>query len=354
MLATKNDLDILLNARGSLCISIYLPVHGNSPQQNAIRARNLIRKAELEAARLTCSTDAHNLLHPLDPLLISQAQEASRATRGLAAFNCAFSQRVLALPVEFPEHVAVGYHFYLRPLLPFYRDAEHFQILALSQKQIRLFEADRFDIAEIPTELIAAPVPDFAKELQFHLTAAGSGHGAVVYHGGRDEPKDRLASYLRHVHSAVHTALRSHTGPLVLAAVDYVASLYESVNRDCNLASRHVDGNPDLSTPQELHAKAWAIVEPCFVARQEREIAKYQELDGTGLTSSSLNEILAHAGNGRVRALFLQSDAHETDQSGEDLLNAAAIATVRNGGLVYEIPCEQMPTQESAAALYRY
>lgn len=354
MIAQKHDLDMLLNARGSLCTSIYLPVHGNSPQQNAIRARNLFRKAELEAARLTCSTDAHNLLHPLEPTLISQAQEASGATRGLAAFTCAFSQRVLALPVEFAEYVATGYHFYLRPLLPLYRDAEHFHILALSQKEIRLFEADRFDVAEIPIGPIAVPVPDFTKELQFHLTASGSGHGPVVYSGGRDEPKDRLVSYLRHVHNAVHAALRSHTGPLVLAAVDYVASRYESVNRDSNLTSPHVDGNPDLSTPQELHAKAWAIVEPCFVARQKREIAKYRELEGTGLTSSSLNEILAHAGNGRVRALFLRSDAHETDQSGEDLLNAAAIATVRNGGLVYEIPREQMPAEESAAALYRY
>src|SRR5271165_4591269 len=105
MLAKKNDLDILLNARGSLCISIYLPVQGNSPQQNAIRARNLIRKAELEAARLTCSTDAHDLLHLLEPMLISQSQEASGATRGLAAFSCAFSQRVLALPLEFAERV---------------------------------------------------------------------------------------------------------------------------------------------------------------------------------------------------------------------------------------------------------
>jgi hypothetical protein len=287
-------------------------------------------------------------------MLVSRAQEVSGETRGLAAFACAFSQRVLPLPLQFTEYVATGYHFYLRPLLPLYHEAEHFHILALSQKQVRLFEANRFDIAEIPLPAISTEVPDFTKELQFHLTAQGSGHGAVIYHGGRDEPKDRMAGYLRDVHKTVHAALRSRTGPVVMAAVEYVSSLYETVNRETNLVTRHIDGNPDLSTPQELHAKAWVIVEPCFAARQKREIAKYRELDGTGLTSSALNEILAHAGNGRVRALFLESAAHEPDQSGEDLLNAAVIATLRNGGLVYEISREAMPAESSAAALYRY
>ena len=118
--------------------------------------------------------------------------------------------------------------------------------------------------------------------------------------------------------------------------------------------TRSIDGNPDLLTPDELHEKAWEIVEPCFTARQKRETAKYRELAGTGVTSSELNEILAHAGNGRVRALFLETAAHQADQTGEDLLNAAAIATLRGGGLVYEIPREAMPAESSIAALYRY
>jgi len=354
MIAQKNDLNLLLNARGSLCSSIYLPVTGSSPQQTVVRARSLCRQAEQAATRLTCSSEAHDLLHPLEELFVSSAQPIPSGTRGLAGFTCARFQRVLPLPLEFSEYAAAGYHFYLRPMLPFYQEAERFHILALSQKHIRLLEADRFGVEQVHMEAIPFEVPDFTKELQFHLTAAGSGHGAVVYHGGRDEPKDRLAPYLRDVHKTVRALLRPNRGPLVLAAVEYVASLYQSVNADANVLTRSIDGNPDLLTPDELHEKAWEIVEPCFTARQKRETAKYRELAGTGVTSSELNEILAHAGNGRVRALFLETAAHQADQTGEDLLNAAAIATLRGGGLVYEIPREAMPAESSIAALYRY
>ena len=359
MIAQKNDLNLLLNARGSLCSSIYLPVSGSLPQQNVLRARNLCRQAEDAAQRFTGSTIAHSLLDPLEPMLISQAQDIPPGTHGLAGFTRASFQRALPLPIEVAEHTATGYHFFLRPILSLYCESELFHILALSQKHVRLFEADRFHVAELPMALIPAEIPDFdipgfKKELQFHLTAPGSGHGAVMYHGGRDEPKDRTALFLRGVHKAVHVALRSRTGPVVVAAVNYIASLYASANADPNLTPRHIEGNPDLLTPQELREKAWHIVAPCFAARQEREIAKYRELAGTGLTSSELNEILAHAGNGRVRALFIESAACEADHNGEDLLNNAAIATLRDGGLVYQLPRAAMPAESSIAALYRY
>ena len=178
MIAQKNDLNLLLNARGSLCSSIYLPVSSVSPQQNVVRARNLCRQAEETAARLTCTTEAHDLLNPLEHLLVpyvsGDVQAIPAGTRGLAGFTCARFQRVLPLPVEFAECVATGYHFYLRPLLPFYQEAEHFHILAVSQKQIRLLEADRFGVAEVHLEAIPLEVPDFTKELQFHLTAAAT------------------------------------------------------------------------------------------------------------------------------------------------------------------------------------
>ena len=239
-------------------------------------------------------------------------------------------------------------------MLSLYNETERFHILALSQKHVRLFGADRFNIAELPVAFIPAEIPDFGQELQFHLTASGSGHGAVMYHGGRDEPKDRLKRFLRDVHNAVHAALRPRTGPVVLAAVDYVASLYESENADPNVISRHIEGNPDLLTPQELRDQAWDMVEPRFAARREREIAKYRELSGTGLTSSALNEILAYAETGRVRTLFLDSAACEVDRNGEDLLNTTAVATLRDGGRVHELPRAAMPAESSLAALYRY
>lgn len=259
-----------------------------------------------------------------------------------------------------PELVTIGRCFYIRPLLPLFGDRHSFYILALSQKQVRLFEADRFEAREIRTEGLPSGLVEMLrsqsieKELQFHAMAAGSGKGGIIYHGGRNEPKDRLKEYLREVAGVLFANHSAGESPLVIASVEYVASIYRSVNRYPNLADGIVAGNPDQLSAAELHAKAWEIVQPHFAAKRERALDRHADLTGTNLVSQDLWETVAAARNGRVRTLFIASGVQHLDAGGEDLLNWAASQTLLDGGTVYEIPRADMPGRAEIAALFRY
>jgi hypothetical protein len=327
MLASKHELPLLLNTQGSLCNSIFLPVQAGAAQRNLARARKLIRRADAKANDL-----------PLGPILMQAAQQPPRGARTLAAFVSTGLQSIFALPMDLPEALYSGSHFYVRPLVTLFQPVEHFRILTLSQRQVCLYEADRFEIEAAHVEAI----PEKLGALLGSQAAAGS------------DREDRLVAFLHDVKQLLHSHLRNHTAPLVLAAQEWLSAFYRGVAGDHFLATRHISRNPDLLSPEELQAEAWEIVEPYFAARRARELSKYRELAGTGVTSSALDEILAHSGNGRVRALFLASGKSEPDKSGEDLLNAAAVSTLRNGGLVYEIPPSAMPVSSSIAALFRY
>ncbi len=54
----------------------------------------------------------------------------------------------------------------------------------------------------------------------------------------------------------------------------------------------------------ELHARAWAVVEPRFLRAQREAAATYHQLAGTGLTSRDPREIVRAAKEGRVEILF--------------------------------------------------
>lgn len=67
-----------------------------------------------------------------------------------------------------------------------------------------------------------------------------------------------------------------------------------------NLGFRYVmesaiPGNAETLKPEELHAKAWQIVEPYFLQAQQKAIALCKELIGTGKASSDISETVRAA-----------------------------------------------------------
>ena len=359
MLPSLQDLKSLIEEQDTPCVSLYLPLHGGAPHENLVRLKNLLHQAEQKLASRTCPSEAADSLRPTSEVLHAALRSEPEA-RGIAAFASRGVHRDFRVPLDLSELVSIGRCFYVRPLLPLFDDRHPFHILALSQKQVRLFEADRFEAREVRIEGLPSDLGEmlrsqsFEKELQFHAMAAGSGKGGIVYHGGRNEPKDRLKEYLREVAGALFDNRSSALELLVLASVEYIASIYRTVNRHPNLVDGIVAGNPDLLSARELHAKAWEIVQPHFAAKRKRALGQYSELASTNLVSQDVWEIVAAARNGRVRTLFIATGVQHCDASGEDLLNWAASQTLLDGGVVHEIPSAEMPDQAEIAALFRY
>jgi Bacterial archaeo-eukaryotic release factor family 3 len=380
---SRADLQSLMSRTSTPCVSIYLPTHeaGAEIQQDPIRLKNLLRETE---ERLTAiglrSREAQEFLEPVQHLIPERPFWQHQAD-GLALFRTRELFRHYRLPVRFDELVVVSDRFHIKPLLPLFTAGGRFYILALSQNAMRLLQATPHRVSEVA---LPASVPaslaeglkfdDPEKQLQFHArTASGRGGRSAMFYGtgsaGEDNKED-LQRYCRQVDRGLHEILREERVPLVPAAVEYLLAIYRQANTYPHLLGEGVKGNPDELRAEELHARAWPLVEPHFRQTREEAVARYHQLAGTERVSEDVKAILPAASQGRVETLFVATGIqqwgsvapethavhpHDAAEPGdEDLLDRAAVAALLSGGTVYAVEPDRVPGGGRAAAVFRY
>jgi hypothetical protein len=378
---SQDELKTLLGKHQGLCISIFMPTFrtGTESQQNQIRFRNLLRKAEekLLAGGLR-PQEIKKLMEPAQALP-GNVLFWRRQSDGLALFISADLFRCFCLPEAFSELIVAADYFHVKPLLPLLSGDKRFYILALSQKEVRLLEGTERNIREIELESVpkslaeALQYDEFGKQIRFRAGTAGggdrstmvSGHGAEI-----DDTKDNLLKYFRLIDRVLHDLLRDERAPLILAGVDFLFPIYREANTYPRLIEEGIPGNPQGIGADVLHRSALKIVAPCFQKAEHDAVEQYRQSSGTGLTSADSREIVPAAFHGRVGLLLVASGRQQwgivNGESGaverqekmgavsEDLLEVSAIQTFLNGGTVFTLPPEKMPDKSDLAAVFRY
>ncbi len=382
---TRDDLTTLYQEREGVCVSIYMPTHPRTTEtdQGRIQLKNLLAEAEksLLAAGLRVP-DAQKLLAPAQKFLWDKLFWRHQ-DEGLALFLSAETFYHYSLPYDFEAQAVVADRFYIKPLLPLLADDGQFFILALSQNQVRLLQGTRHSIREIDVPEIPASLAETTgaagpeKQLQFHTGTgpSGSGRRAAIFHGHSADNKQSRTNtlrYFRQINNGLSVWLANEHAPLLLAGVDYLLPLYREVNSYPHLVEEVITGNPEKLRPEELRQQGWAIVEPLFQQARRQADSQYQQLIGSGNEKAANDsiQIIQAAFYGRIETLFAALgqqmwgrfdpetgtvELHQEKERGDgDLLNAAVIQTMINGGTVYVARPEEMPDRNILAAVYRY
>lgn len=376
------DVRELIEHGGSPAVSIFLPTHRtrSDREQDPIRLRNLVDQAESrlvdDGAR---PADVRSLLAPARELLDS-ALFWSYQSDGLAVFLAPGWSRVFRLPLSFPELVVVGDRFHVKPLLDLLTYDHRFFVLALSQNEVRLLEGSRLnvqqvDLGNVPTTLAEVlKYDDLERETNLHVSSRGGAGARAIFHGhGASGENDRvlLERWVRAVDDGLQQVLAGQDAPLVLAGVGYERALFRAGSRYRRVLSDGIDGNPEQLSPEDLHDRAWNVVEPFVVEARQAAAERFREALGKGAgAASDIENVVARALSGRVEALFVpvgeqiwgtvdpqtnEVAVHKGRQVGdEDLLDRAAVATMFSGGTVYTVPREAVPGPGPAAAILRY
>ncbi len=382
-LLTKEELKMLIDANDGLCVSIFMPTHRAGPEtrQDPIRLKNLVTAAEEKLiAEGMRSPEARTLLQPA-AALIEDYDFWQQQNEGLAIFVSADLFRLYRLPLELEELLIIADRFHLKPLIPVLSDDRQFYILALSQNEVRLFRGEQYNIYEmgledVPTSLAEAlQYDDPEKQQQFHTAtpAPGGGERAAMFHGhgvGSDDEDKNLRRFCQLVERGLQPYLRQENAPLVLACVDHLYPIYKEANTYAHLVEDHVSGNPDEWTPKTLHERAWPIVEPIFQQTRLEAAKQYKNLTDSEQASKDIRTIVPAAHYGRVDTLFVALGEQQwgafdpqtnridlqaaPDPQNEDLLDAATVQTILNGGTVYAVEPENVPDQVPLAAIFRY
>lgn len=372
-----STVDTLLNYEGDICISIYMPTHQGGPeaQQDAIRLRNLIGQAATKLVQADMTTEEINrILAPASDLLEQQAFDQHRSG-GLALFLGQDFFEYYCVPVEFDEFVSVSQNAYIKPLLPFLTNNGEYYILAISQNQVRVFQATRSSIERLDLDAVPASLDealrydDPEKQLQFH-SAQASG-SAPVYHGqGDTSNKTDILRFFQAVDRGLRSSLSNTYRPMIFVGVDYLFPLYREANSYPTLLDESITTNPDTLHPQVLNQQAWPLAEAYFKQATKQSKARYRELMGSAQTADRLADILNAAHDGQIETLFVASghqrwgvysatsrqftESEESNYNNDGLLNLAAIYTLNCGGQVFVMDVADMPTNTLAAAILRY
>ena len=381
-LLSRQELEWLTERRDKPSVSIFMATHraGAGTEQDPIRLKNLLGGAEerLIAGGIR-GPEARKLLAPAQELL-EDGLFWQHQSDGLAIFASGELFRAYRLPVRFEEMVIVTDRFHIKPLLPLLSGDGRFYVLALSQKSLRLLQGTRFSVSEIELEGVPDSLADALKfddperQLQFHTgTPAGPGGRGAMFHGhgaGAREKKDNILRYFRQVDKGLQDLLPGEGLPLVLVGVDYLLPIYREANTYRYLVSAGIEGNPEALSAEELHGRAWAIVQPHFEGARREAISRYRQLAGTGLASANIDVVVPAAYHGRIDTLFVAVgrqqwgafdretnaiDVRDAPEPGDnDLLDSAAVQTLSHGGTVYAVELEEVPGDSPLAAIFRY
>lgn len=356
------------------CISLYAPT-GSAGRADVAQWMALLRTAQEGLAGTSMTVEKAEEQLRSQWALVEQDAAAHKNARGRAIFMAGnfFGCHHLAEPVA--ERAVIGRVFFVRPLLPVMGVRGRFFLLAVSQKHAALYEGSRDGIHKLTIEMAPASLQEdlegqeFERQSQFHSAAPKStGKRGSVFYGTDINQKERILHFLRTVDRTVARSLKGQSAPLVVAALEYLFPLYKTANTYPHLLENGVAGNPDVLSPDALHAASWNLVESHLDEAKVSALDMYKKLMNTERTSSNLREILVAAERERVRYLFVPPASeqwgsfvlpetvhlHSRQEPGDDeLLNLAAILTLRHEGPVYVVPPEELREGAPLAAVFR-
>ncbi len=387
---TQEDFVELMEPREGPCVSIFIPTEraGKPTEQNPIRLKNALKEARTGLEDLGMRTAEVDELLEHAQTLIRDGRFWRQQSDGLAVFLAPGFARHYRVPLSFEPSTVVSERFHIKPMLPLLTTGWRYYVLALSQKNVRLFEATRDSIQEVhlidvPESLaeylqyteVDAQTPD--RSFTYDITGKPGvpSQNVAIFHGqgeGGDmaNKKVDIREFLRQVEQGVRDVLREQRVPLVLAGVEYIQAMYHEVNKYPHLLKTGYRGNMDILKPEEIHQRTLEIVEPEFRKIEQEAAERYGDMTGAGRTSTDLADIVRSAAQGRVDTLFVvrgvefwgnydaesgEVELHLEKQSGDqDVLDLAAYHAMRNGASVFDVDPDEMPDAAAAAAIYRY
>jgi hypothetical protein len=384
---TREDLLEMVGIQKRPCLSIYMCTDrlGANTQQNPIRLKNLLREAEerLVGAGMR-AIEGRDMLAPAYDLL-SDNPFWRHMSDGLALFLAPGFFRTYRIQLNVDELVVVNDRFYIKPLLPLLVGDGQFYLLALSQGGVRLFHGTRDGLTPVELHNVPANLRESMHtdepggNLQFHTLAQQTGgpgsERAGMYYGtdmADNNLKRNIVQYFHEVDRGVREAIQDEEVPLLLAGVEYLVPLYREANSYQALLPTQIDTGAEMLGPEQLHAEAWPVVEPVFTTARRKALDLYRQLAGEASpkASDNLAEVVPAAFYGRVGTLLIDGGAQEwgrfdpatgsiaqpgeTQNGAEDLLDLAALWTLKNSGTVYTVAPGDLPAPAPVAAIFRY
>lgn len=356
----------ILNSKSDYCISIYMPTHRTSPdnKQDAIRFKNIVDKIEdmkkydkqVKILR-EIQKDTKFWIYNLDGLVILMDQEEVNIYR---------------LPRSVQERVSVGERFYLKPLIRNFQSDDRYYALALSKDSVRLFSGNRYGFIEVELDeeesLLDNVLGTQHKGKSLNVVSHGGIVGNYHGHGARsEEVKVDTKRFFTHVDRYISKNFTDkYQIPLILIGVAENQPVFRDVSQNDYLLKDGINRSIEGIKAEELSGFVWELLEPVYVEKTNKLVARYHEGLNNDTASHSIHDILKAIVQGRVHILVIEDGKtipgsinlekvdYKINDEGEDILNQMAQMALEKNMEVVMLPKERMPKNHGIFAIFRY
>ena len=368
--------------RDAPLVSMYLTTQHGWPeaQQNRIRFKNLY--ADVERALERCY-DKREFKGMLDALALIEAQFAqddagmlAPLRQGLAvlANRRAVSVYRLDYPVETFALVADSYH--IKPLVKNFQYGSRYYVMALSYDGFDVYRGDFSTLEQLDRpDGIVTRFDELFDDYDVSLAEIGNRYkGKGRNYFGYDEKSQvvekETVEHFRYAAEVMKDFMAGRNCPLILASLPKHQEAFRAVADIPSLLERGIDKPFGSMDKKEQLAATGAIVDELQRTRIERLVARFHEALPRGKASSDVNDVTLALVERKVETLLVEKDRTidgdvdvesgflrrhgEACVRSDDLTDDFAQATYLQGGDVYVLERDQMPTDTGVAALYRY
>ncbi len=364
-----DDLKPLCESPGP-CITITLPAYhqGGRALAYAIQLKASARTAHEELLKQIAVEEVEALMDPI--LELEEDPEMSVGGRGMVIFRSPTAFRRFYLLGPIGARTVVGRYFHIVPFLDRLCTDREFYILGLSQKHIRLLHYSDGDCEELQ---LPAAVPKNVEEagafnapdhMLRNRSAAGKSSGSmsgVAFGTGseREKGNERLHHFFSLVDKGLSDTLKGK--PLMLSGARYEVASYRRSAAYPALSAGDLEGDLHTLSVQEIAHLAYQSARMQSASKAEEQLRQLREWAGTKRISRDIRQIARTAEEGRIAKLFLAEGAEFgatlealESESPEDLLNMAAVLSIRSGAEMFMLPGKTMGPKAPIAALFRY
>lgn len=382
-LLTKELIQELLAADQAPCLSLYIPTHRkhNENLQDIILFKNLVRKMKESLLQKYSAGEVQKHLEPFEALA-DDNNIWNHTFNGLAFFSATGLFKVVGVHKSFEELAIVADSFHTKPLWQYLQSLDHFHVLGLTLRDIRLFEGTRHSLTEVEltadtpktiTEALGDELTDKHTTVASYGGSGGESSPTHHGHGGRKEETEKdTERFFRVVANTIYEQYTKPSGwPLILAALTEHHSLFQKVNKNPLLLTNGIAINPSSVSPDILANMAWEIMEPEYNLKLDNLVARFEQARANGKGSDDYKEVAVAAVEGRVDTLIVEADriipvritnlvTGNTQKKDlinpkvDDLLDDMGELVMKMGGQVMVLPTDKMPSETGLAAIFRY
>lgn len=342
-------------AEGAVRVTLTLPTERSGPDTtgNATRFRNLLSEAQEKLENT--GADAEAILAPAQEL---QKDREYWQQQGDGLIVLLEDGKIITnrLPFPLPEGVTVAEDYDLTSLVPLLSTDTSLHLLALSRKDVRLFETDGTRIGTIELDETILSEEDIYNDYDVQRTQqqAPQGGGEATFHAHtNDSDTDRIyrERFLRKVAQGIEAQVSEpKRHPLVLAGIEELTHEFRNFTSWGEILETTITGRVDEMNQAQLLEKLEDVLE-AYRADEAKKLEDQLEDARSGKRYIGASEVLEAATQGQIDTLLVATGHQAQEQDGLSNQATAINLVLRAGGQVKPMPEGE---EETLAAITRW